>query len=607
MVRANGWDANIPGASATGGSTTHPSRSTTSTRVSRGAMASLTQVLSSRSVNEIKGGFSMVTSKDFSRVESPQVSMRGYTIGNVSYQPLYLTARSYTIRNDFSTHLGSHYVRLGGEFLRNQNIIYWPSNKFGILLANAANPPANLEDLFPVWNDPRTWNLNALSGITQSWIQSVPRPGTDFEIVHPNHNIAAWLQDDWRVLPRLTLNLGVRWDLLLGTVGEDIDFPPFRTTRGHEWRDVAPRLGFAYEMTPSTALRGGWGIYYQGMTDQPTHHSMIDLVTVGTQVFNDGRPDFASNPYGLGPGVTPSFEQALAMAGTRNITGTLLSPSVQVPYTYQTTIGVQHQIGRDMSVKADFVLAQDRAGLTTRNIKLTYNPATGAPYPLADPTKRVYPNWASVSTRFSEDKSDYRALEMAFTKRMSNRWQLSVTYALAGTWAYDNLPINDGCTHPYTAPGVCNVPINLHPAIFENQLYLTGSQRHRGVVNGIWDGPYGLQVSGLLFYSDGGRSTTRSGLDVLRIGGGGTPRLRADGSLIPRNNWNNEDTIRTDLRVTRHFRLSPRVGLDLFAEAFNAFNDATFRYTLNESNRNFGRVSSANQPRSVQLGMRIAY
>jgi hypothetical protein len=44
-------------------------------------------------------------------------------------------------------------------------------------------------------------------------------------------------------------------------------------------------------------LRGGWGIYHQGLTDQPAHHSRIDLITVAQNVLYDGRPDFASDPF----------------------------------------------------------------------------------------------------------------------------------------------------------------------------------------------------------------------------------------------------------------------------------------------------------------------
>jgi hypothetical protein len=208
--------------------------------------------------------------------------------------------------------------------------------------------------------------------------------------------------------------------------------------------------------------------------------------------------------------------------------------------------------------------------------------------------------------RFSQGKQDYRALETAFTKRMSHRWQASVTYTLAFQYTADVYPVNDGCEHPYTAPGVCNVPVTIAPFLFEPDLYLTGSQRHRAVVNGIWEAPFGLQVSGLFFFSDGGRGTTTSGLDPLGLGVT-TNRLRADGSLIPRNNFNQDNTTRTDLRVQRHFNLPRGMGVDLFLEAFNAFNSATYSYTLNESNALFGQISGANQPRSGQLGIRFTY
>jgi hypothetical protein len=59
--------------------------------------------------------------------------------------------------------------------------------------------------------------------------------------------------------------------------------------------------------------------------------------------------------------------------------------------------------------------------------------------------------------------------------------------------------------------------------------------------------------------------------------------------------------------TVRNINLTQRVNLDVFAEVFNAFNDATFTYSLNESNANVGRINTANQPRSVQLGLRVAY
>src|SRR6266852_2259950 len=281
-------------------------------------------------------------------------------------------------------------------------------------------------------------------------------------------------------------------------------------------------------MSPKTVLRGGWGIYYQGVTDQPTHHSLIDKVDLGVTVFNNPvRADFASNPFGLGKRVAPTDEEALAMGGTRSTTGWLLAKSFEVPRTFQTTIGVQQQVFGDMSIKADFVLAQDRRSLTTRNANTVYRSDTGVAYPTSDAINRVYPNWSTVNMRFSQGRQDYRALETAFTKRMSHHWQASVSYTLAYQYNQDVYPVNDGCTQPYTAPGVCNVPVTLAAFLYEPGMYLTGAQRHRAVVNGIWEAPYGFQLSGLFFYGDGGRGTTTSGVDPLRLGFA-TNRLRAD-------------------------------------------------------------------------------
>jgi hypothetical protein len=335
---------------------------------------------------------------------------------------------------------------------------------------------------------------------------------------------------------------------------------------------------------------------------------------VSVTVFNDGRPDFNSNPWN---GPAPTYEQALAKAGTRSTSGILLSQNAQTPLTYQTSIGIQQQLGTDMSFKADYVATDDRHSLNTRNINLTYNPATGANYPFSNPAYRAYPNWSVVSMAFTDGSTNYKGLEVGFTKRMSHHWQASASYTLQYVWNLDILPLNDGCQYPMTAPGVCNAPFALAPDQPQGAWYLTDNpgigvvpngygQRNRAVVNGIWAAPYQLQVSGLYFYGDNGYSTTNPGVDV-RQANTVNGRLRPDGTVIPRNNFKNDPTSRVDVRIMRRFKLTQRVSTELLFETFNLFNHATFVYNTNEASPAFGNVSTANPPRTVQMAFRVAY
>jgi outer membrane receptor protein involved in Fe transport len=249
MTRGNIWkfwqpytDAAAGG--STGGDTLHPSRASSKRLGSATAFASLTKTFGNKLVNELKPGFNYITSKDIQVVESPQISLQGYTIGQETFKPLFLTEKTWSVRDDMTYLAGHHEIKTGAEYFHHLNTLFWPSNKFGTLDALGGPVPGNIETLFPVWNDPSTWNLAALSPIARTWTQSAS--SNDYTIERPRHDSAFWFQDNWQAASQLTLNLGVRWDLAFNQLGEDINFPPFRTPQPHEWNNVAPRLGFAY-------------------------------------------------------------------------------------------------------------------------------------------------------------------------------------------------------------------------------------------------------------------------------------------------------------------------------------------------------------------------
>ena len=130
----------------------------------------------------------------------------------------------------------------------------------------------------------------------------------------------------------------------------------------------------------------------------------------------------------------PTYEQALLIPGLRKSVSQIATPGLQVPYSYQTSIGFQRQLRSDMGVEADYVYNASRAELFQMNINLTYDPVTGVLNPSTNAALAVRPDWGTVNAYHSQGWSNYHALQTAFTKRFNQRWQLSGTYTLSAFW-----------------------------------------------------------------------------------------------------------------------------------------------------------------------------
>jgi hypothetical protein len=159
------------------------------------------------------------------------------------------------------------------------------------------------------------------------------------------------------------------------------------------------------------------------------------------------------------------------------------------------------------------------------------------------------------------------------------------------------------------------VPVNFTafgPPLFDTSFYKNNVQRHRAVFNGIYQMPYDFQLSGVYFYGDNGYLTTTSGIDVTGCNCTVANRLRADRSVIPRNNFNKKDLHRVDIRLYRAFRFSERTSIEPTLEVFNLFNRENFTsWALNESSPTFGQpvgvTGVAFAPRMIQLGFRARF
>ncbi len=603
MARGNAWNNDIPIDPVGFNSVTnHPSALNTRKFQNYQGFVSLTQLLGPRSVNELKVGYFMTFSDQYRRCcfDAPTITLRGYTIGGGVSLPLRLNGRTWSIREDFSVvkeARGTHELKMGGDFLWNHDFYEWNVNRYGALQANGGPVPANIESLFPVWNDPTMWNLAPLSPISVRWSQSVTQFGK-YSWVSEVPYAAAWFQDNWMLNNRLTVNLGLRWDVAHNWAANEWEIPGIREKTPQDLNNFGPRLGAAFSSADHrTVIRGGWGVYFMGPKDQWAHHTPVnaELLRVPT-IVNDGRGNFAIDPFN---GRKPTYDEARLIP--QDTVGWVVSTTARTPFSYQTSLGFQRQIGESMSIQADYVWTAGRNEQYLQNVNLSYNPATGAPYPFTDVSRRPFPNWGIVQQAFSRGKSNYHALETAFSRRLTSRWQASATYTLSDFADYAPQPFS----------GRAEVPFPVAQDLGNEWAPAEGAQKHRSVFSSIWEPGFGLQVSGLYHFGSGQRLLTNYGAD-LRNSGNLSLRLRPDGTIVPRTAIVGKPIHRVDIRAIRKFRLAGRTTLEGSLEVFNIFNHANFgSYVTAESSPLYGQpqqnIGAAFQPRSAQLGFRVAF
>ena len=609
------------------GNTNHPSGTNSNEEKSTDVIGQFTQVLSNRALNEFRAGYAhygieQVSLTSWSNhwqspngitTDGPNITFRGFATGRNNNLPRYRNQNVYTFRDNFSMFFdraGRHDVKAGGEYLHLLDNTRNCNRCGGVLTANNGPVPANIEQILLDAFNADTWALNELSRISANYQVGVSDESTFLTPLYM-WKYGAWFQDDWRMGSRLTLNLGLRYDLIWNAFAQYVNFPPFEMPdRPQDANNFQPRLGFAYQLSDRTVIRGGSGLYYNDILNTNVLWPQSPLTIAVIRVNNDGRPDFASNPFN---GPLPTYEQALQrFCYVNNRPGCLLRDLQEqapipeyshVTHSWQTTIGIQHQFGTRASMDLNYVNIRSRDEKSIQdNVNITFDPATGDPYPYSDVAHRAFPTYGVVGMIPHTGQSDYHGLQTSFTKRMSDNWQGSLTYTLSGLWDQDPAPIS----------GFTEVPFPVAKDLGGERSLAEGDQRHRLVFNGIWEVGRGFQVSGIYFYGSGQRSQVVCGCDARGLQITSIDRMRLDGTIIPRQNFVGDPIHRVEMRAQQRIRLAGSASITGFAEVFNLFGHDNFgAYNLTETSPTFGQpVASPNlsyAARTVQLGFRFQF
>ncbi|HWR34334.1 MAG TPA: carboxypeptidase regulatory-like domain-containing protein [Clostridia bacterium] len=371
----------------------------------------------------------------------PQITVNGYfTLGSAIAGPV-AGSNMYSLRDVFSLNHGRHNMRFGGEVSLEKDDQATLLNNYGQFTFDTSLTTNGF--------------ANFLLGIPSRITQDSPvEPSTS------TYNIATFFQDDFRVLPNLTLNLGLRWDIQTpptDTMDRMSTFIPGQksvvnpnapvglvfpgdegVSRGIvpvRWGHISPRFGFAYDPwnDGKTSIRGGAGLFWGSISGNEWNQtSNFQPFSTRLTFTNTGTINGAtlSDPYRNYTGGAPFPYNGQFTNGGSTLG---IAPGFDWPYTYQLNLSVQRQLTSTTSTSVAYV------GSMSHNLPFSYD----LNYPVLDQTSQKSgtsvqnrrPNQAfgSISQTMSNQTSSYNSLQVTGNKRMSHNVNVTTSYVWSKT------------------------------------------------------------------------------------------------------------------------------------------------------------------------------
>jgi hypothetical protein len=559
--------------------------------------------------------------------------------------PLNHFRRNIQISDTVTLNRGSHLLKVGGDVRRS------------IL---------DLQELFrgdPFVRFRATFTGNAAADFLLGLPTVVEQIAEDTN--HPRTTeYALFVQDDWTISPRLTLNLGLRWDPYLPFIDETNRFSQVRLEQqsmvfptapagvvfpgdpgvprsiiDRKLMNVGPRLGFAYDPfgTGRTSVRGGYGVFYSQIRQQA--HNQISTnqpfslkLTINNPPGGIDTPyQTTGNPFPFVPPQTPQERSTYRFLTPMAITE--WDPNFRNAIVQQWNVNVQQQLFGSSIVTIAYVGSRGDHLFMTNEL----NPAIfGAPGRTLDERRPLFPTFASITNQSSDARSEYHALQLSLNKRLARGFSILTNY----TWSRlrDNASGDgEGPPNPF------DLDANWGPSDLDLE--------HRFVTSFIWQLPDPAARTGWIRHVLGGwatnaivtlesgspfsvvsgRDNSQSGVNRDRADLTGDPELdtrRPVSELIARYFNTNAFSVNApgtfgnsgrnilrgpgfanvDFGLVKNARLTRRHLLQFRTEIFNLFNRVNLGNPVNSvSAPNFGQIISAGSPRVIQLALKYSF
>ncbi|MEO6050777.1 MAG: TonB-dependent receptor [Pyrinomonadaceae bacterium] len=510
-----------------------------------------------------------------------------FFFGSNNFSPRETTIKRNQIIDSQTFITGNHSLKYGFDLLFDRIFNFFPG-----LFAGAYR--------FASYTTFSNQLANPLVQNAAQYRQSFAGPGTTGGTTHPNNNeYGFFVQDDWRATPKLTVNIGLRYDYqkiakppitnqnaALLAAGFDTGFQP------KDKNNFAPRFGLSYAFDEKTVIRGGYGIYY-GRTPAimtGTAHSQNGVQVVALDINCVTTPTLCP----LFPNV---FSAPPTGATLAPINLYLFDKNFQQPYTQQARLQFEREVYKNTTFSVQYTLFKGQSLTRTRNANLRAPVTTSIPIyngtvatgesitfqRFSNP--RPIPAFNRISLFQSSAKSLYNAVSFEFNRRFVNHWQFNTSYTFSN--ARDSKPDQTS-----VVPGADD------GKLAENQFDLTGEYgrsdldvRHRFIFSPVFEtGRFkhsdNKVVQALLSdYVFTGIVQAQSGIAYSAIVGGdpngdgvaGTDRVPG----TRRNQFSTPNAYIFDMRIGRIIRFGEHNRLSLFLEGFNIFNRSNVLFVNN--------------------------
>ncbi len=581
---------------------------------------------------------------------APSVSVPGYLMTS-EISPNFRTMNNFQLQDSVLWNRGKHTIKLGGDLRQIRTYMFYTGGNGSTSFNNRYS------------NDPVA---DFLLGLPSDVNKTARATNWNSKIRY----LAAYVQDDWRVSPKLTVNLGLRYEVESALQQIDNGAPGFdlrtgavlvskyatnlpqiqefyRTIRTDiplvvqdnrrapydaDTNNIGPRFGFAYNFLPKTVLRGGYGLFY----DAPQIQA---LASANDFAPNTLRPIWTADP--TVPNLNYNPEGVTAAEQTLRNAPLTLFPFLSRHFPYgkiqQWSLSLQHQISGSLVAELSY------QGSNSVNLLVLDNVDVKPPGPGNVQRQLPYPAFARVAPYDVWGRANYNGLGLKLEQRLWHGLSYLVSYTYSKTIdmasSFDVAPVWVDPLNKRTARGPADFDArNRFSAAYEYRLpgWLTPA---RGVaakalsgwgVRGVTFFQTGLPQSPSMAISRNGTCVATCSARPDRIGNGnldksertiqrfydvGAFRLLAAGGAearvgnAGRNVLTSAGINNWDLQIFKDTRIREGHSLEFRWEMFNAFNHTQWGSagTNLEAPQQFGVISSTRLPRIMQFVLRYAF